>query len=69
MNPTKFFLGFILIFLGMILLSLSQKNVEFGGVILIGPIPIVIASSHLMAFVALILLIFLFLVILIILRW
>jgi len=69
MNPTKFFLGFILIFLGMVLLSLFQENVEFGGVILIGPIPIVIASSPPMAFVALLLLVFLFLMILIALRW
>ena len=69
MNPTKFFLGFILIFIGMVLLALSQENVEFGGVIMIGPIPIVIASSPPMAFVALVLLVFLLLAILVALRW
>ncbi len=53
----------------MVLLSLFQENVEFGGVILIGPIPIVIASSPPMAFVALLLLVFLFLMILVTLRW
>jgi len=67
MNPNKIFFGFLLIFLGIVLLSISN-GAEFGGVILFGPIPIVIASSPSMAFFALIL-VLLILLILIVLRW
>ena len=38
------FLGFILVFLGM-LSSAGDSNGEFGGVLLIGPIPIAFGSS------------------------
>ncbi len=50
MNPIKVFTGITLIFLGFTLLVLSQamsqaENVEYGGVVIIGPIPIVFGSS------------------------
>ena len=43
------FLGLALIFLGLSLLVLSTGNVQYGGVILIGPFPIIIGSSPGMA--------------------
>jgi len=52
MNPVKVFLGITLIILGLMIYSLSlveKANVEFGGIVLIGPIPILIASNAGMA--------------------
>ena len=47
MNPVKVFAGIMIIMLGFILLTISQfENVEYGGVVIIGPIPIVFASSQ-----------------------
>ncbi len=68
MNPIKVFVGIAIIFLGLSLLALSQPNVQFGGVILIGPIPIVLSSSPSMAFFAIILAIAM-LLFLLALRW
>lgn len=39
------FAGFILLMMGLSLITLSSANVEYGGIILIGPIPIVFGSS------------------------
>ncbi len=48
MNPTKVFSGITLIFFGMVLYAISKipaENVEYGGVVLVGPIPIVFGSN------------------------
>lgn len=47
MNPFKVFTGFVILMLGVSLLFLSsiQANTEYGGVIIIGPFPIVFASN------------------------
>ncbi|WP_456468894.1 TIGR00304 family membrane protein [Archaeoglobus sp.] len=48
MNPFKVFTGFVILMLGisLLLLSSAQKYVaEYGGVVVIGPFPIVFASS------------------------
>ncbi|AAB88981.1 conserved hypothetical protein [Archaeoglobus fulgidus DSM 4304] len=60
MNPFKVMIGFAVVMLGLTLLALSSaENVEYGGVVIIGPFPIVFGSSPdiavLMVFVALIL--------------
>lgn len=49
MNPFKIMVGIVLIFLGISMLIISQSNVEYGGVVVIGPIPIVFSSSPEMA--------------------
>ncbi|MCD6494254.1 MAG: DUF131 domain-containing protein [Archaeoglobaceae archaeon] len=49
MNPFKIMVGVVLIFLGISMLIISQSNVEYGGVVVIGPIPIVFSSSPEMA--------------------
>jgi len=48
MRPDKIFIGFALLFMGITMLTVSA-NAEYGGVILIGPIPIVFGSSPEMA--------------------
>ncbi|MBO8179954.1 MAG: TIGR00304 family protein [Archaeoglobus sp.] len=60
MNPFKVMIGFAVVMLGLTLLALSSaENVEYGGVVIIGPIPIVFGSSPdiavFMVFIALIL--------------
>ncbi len=48
MNPVKVFLGVTLIIMGLMIYSLSlveKTNVEFGGIVLVGPIPILVASN------------------------
>ncbi len=70
MNPAKVFSGIALIFLGITLLIISQAekaNIEYGGVILIGPIPIVFGSSA--PAIALVILIAAAILILFTLRW
>lgn len=49
MNPFKIMLGIVLIFMGVSMLVISQSNVEYGGIVVIGPIPIVFGSSPDMA--------------------
>jgi len=49
MNSFKIMVGIVLIFLGISMLIISQSNVEYGGVVVIGPIPIVFSSSPEMA--------------------
>lgn len=48
MRPDKIFVGFVVLFLGFSLLTVSSST-EYGGVILIGPFPIVFGSSPEMA--------------------
>ncbi|WP_290902075.1 DUF131 domain-containing protein [Ferroglobus sp.] len=70
MNPVKVFSGIALIFLGLTLLIISQAEkaeVEYGGVVIIGPIPIVFGSS--VSIIALVVLLAAFLLILFTLRW
>ena len=70
MNPVKVFSGIALIFLGLTLLIISQAEkaeVEYGGVVVIGPIPIVFGSS--VSIIALVVLLAAFLLILFTLRW
>ena len=48
MNPFKVFTGFVILMLGisLLLLSSAQKyRAGYGGVVVIGPFPIVFASS------------------------
>jgi len=45
MNPFKVMIGIVLIFMGISMLLISQSNVEYGGIVVIGPIPIVFGSS------------------------
>ncbi len=48
MNPIKVFSGITLIFFGLVLYSLSKipaESIEYGGVVLLGPIPIVFGSN------------------------
>lgn len=48
MNPFKVFTGFVILMLGISLLLLSSSQnygAEYGGVVVIGPFPIVFASS------------------------
>ena len=49
MNPFKMMLGVVLVFLGISMLIISQSNVEYGGILVIGLIPIVFGSSPDMA--------------------
>ena len=39
------FAGFVLLMIGLSLLTLSSTNAEFGGIILIGPFPIIFGTS------------------------
>ncbi|ADC65746.1 Protein of unknown function DUF131 [Ferroglobus placidus DSM 10642] len=70
MNPVKVFSGIALIFLGFTLLLISQAEkaeVEYGGVVIIGPIPIVFGSS--VSIITLVVLLAALLLILFSLRW
>ena len=51
MNPVKVFIGLSLVMLGLMLLAIQNVNVQYGSVFIIGPFPIVLASSPEMAFV------------------
>lgn len=55
MNPLKVFIGLAMIMLGLTLLALKSVKVSYGGVVLIGPIPVVFGSNSEMAFFAVIL--------------
>jgi len=55
MNVLKVFMGLMLVFIGITMLSISTlQNVQVGGVVMIGPIPIVFGTSPSMALFALI---------------
>ncbi len=50
MRPDKIFIGIALVFMGISLFLVSSAtHVEYGGVVIIGPFPIVLASSPDMA--------------------
>uniref|UniRef100_A0A7C3RB42 TIGR00304 family protein n=1 Tax=Archaeoglobus fulgidus TaxID=2234 RepID=A0A7C3RB42_ARCFL len=60
MNPLKVVTGFAVVMLGLTLLVLSSaENIQYGGVLIIGPVPVVFGSSPdiavFMVFIALIL--------------
>ncbi len=65
MNPFKVFVGITLIFIGLSLLSLSTiantNNIQVGGVVMIGPIPIVFGNNPMMAYSALVIALIFFL--------
>lgn len=70
MNPIKIFLGIALTFMGISLLLMSQaESVEYGGVVVIGPFPIILASSPDMAVVGIFITAFLLLMLLFLTRW
>ncbi len=51
MNPIKVFAGFVILMLGLALLLIKSASVQYGSVFIIGPIPIVFASSPEMALI------------------
>jgi uncharacterized protein (TIGR00304 family) len=56
MNVLKVFMGLMLVFIGITMLSISTlQNVQVGGVVMIGPIPIVFGSNSRMATIAIVL--------------
>ena len=68
MNPIKVFIGFILIMLGLALLALKSGNVQYGSVFIIGPIPIVLASSPELALIGILIAVILMLTVLLMVR-
>ncbi len=70
MNPFKVFVGITLVFIGLTLLAIgSISNVQYGGVVLIGPFPIVFGSSPGMAYFALIFALIMFIFLILAVRW
>ncbi|MET1124600.1 MAG: DUF131 domain-containing protein [Archaeoglobaceae archaeon] len=68
MNLLKVFVGLALTMLGLSLLLVQPENVEAGAVVIIGPIPIVLASNTSLL-LPLVLLAAAVLVLLLVLRW
>lgn len=70
MRPDKIFIGFALVFMGISLLLVSSAtHVEYGGVVIIGPFPIVLASSPDMAVFGIIISAVMLLILYAFLRW
>ncbi len=73
MQIEKVFVGITLIFMGLALLMISSAvhsaNVQYGGVIIIGPFPIVFGSSLDMAVFGIIFAVIMLLIMLTLLRW
>ncbi len=72
MRVEKVFLGMVLLFMGLALLTLSSipsSNVQYGGVIIIGPIPIVVGSSPGMAVFGIMFAAIMLLIIIAMMRW
>ncbi len=73
MRVEKVFMGITLIFMGLALLMISSAmhsaNVQYGGVVIIGPFPIVFGSSLDMAVFGIFLAVFMILMMLMFLRW
>jgi len=71
MRIDKVIMGFALMFMGIALLMLStaNANVQYGGVVIIGPIPIVFGSSVDMAVFGVFLAVFILMAILLLMRW
>lgn len=63
------FMGIAFIMIGIALLSLSSANVEYGGVVIIGPLPIVFGSSANMVALGIVLAVMLILLTLMLMRW
>ena len=63
------FMGIALIMIGVALMAMSTANVEYGGVIIIGPFPIVFGSSPSMALFGIVLAVMLIIFTLILMRW
>ncbi len=69
MRMDLIFLGIALIFIGIALLGLSANNVQYGGVIIVGPFPIVFGSSPDMVILGVVLAVILLIFMLILVRW
>jgi len=70
MRPDKIFIGFALVFMGISLLLVSSAtHVEYGGVVIIGPFPIVLASSPDMAVFGIMMSAIVLLILYIFMRW
>ncbi len=73
MRIEKVFAGITLIFMGLALLMISfamhSANVQYGGVIIIGPFPIVFGSSLDMAVFGMIFAVILLMIMITLLRW
>ena len=73
MRIEKVFIGITLLFMGLALLAVSSMmnsaNVQYGGVIIIGPIPIVVGSSPGMAIFGIMFAIVMLLIVLSMMRW
>ncbi len=73
MRIEKVFMGITLIFMGLALLMIASAmhsaNVQYGGVIIIGPFPIVFGSSPGMALFGVMFAIVILLMTLMLLRW
>ncbi len=63
------FMGIALIMIGVALMAMSTANVEYGGVIIIGPFPIVFGSSPNMVTFGVVLAVMLIVLMLILMRW
>ncbi|MFP3946348.1 MAG: TIGR00304 family membrane protein [Archaeoglobaceae archaeon] len=68
MRPDKIFIGFALLFLGLALMTISSGG-DYGGVLLIGPIPIVFGSSPQMAVTGIIIGAIMLFILYLFLRW
>ncbi|MFW6194241.1 MAG: TIGR00304 family membrane protein [Halobacteriota archaeon] len=68
MRPDKIFTGFALLFLGLALMTISSGG-DYGGVLLIGPIPIVFGSSLQMAVTGIIIGAIMLFILYLFLRW
>jgi uncharacterized protein (TIGR00304 family) len=63
------FMGIILVFIGFALLMLSASHVSYGGVIIVGPIPIVFGSSLDMIVIGIVLALILMIFTIVLMRW
>ena len=73
MRIEKVFIGITLLFMGLALLTMASTinsaNVQYGGVIVIGPIPIVVGSSPGMAIFGIMFATIMLLIVLAMMRW
>ncbi len=63
------FMGIALVFIGFALLMLSASHVSYGGVIIVGPIPIVFGSSLDMIVIGIVLALILMIFTVVLTRW
>jgi len=73
MRVEKVFAGIVLVFMGVALLMISSAmhtaNVQYGGVVIIGPFPIIFGSSLDMAVFGIVFAVIMILIMLAMLRW